>query len=162
MLLTLTELCGYLKNWFDHERIFCEFTIREGILYANSDMGAVKLNAIMNDQYYRIVGSVFNDGVHRKAAESDVLKDEVFKGAIWAMALPEAVIALAAEIKEWRAKYESADSAAMSPFNSESFGGYSYSKSAGGGTGDSSGAGSPGSWQSVFGARLNQWKKVRV
>lgn len=87
------------------------------------------------------------------------LTDEVFTGAVWEMGIPPAVLQLADEIEEWQNKYGGADSAAMSPFNSESFGGYSYSKSTGGG-GSGSGSGSAGSWQSVFASRLNPWRKI--
>ena len=75
---------------------------------------------------------------------------------MWALAIPKAVINLAAEIAEWQTKYVAADSAAMSPYQSESFGGYSYSKSAGG---SASGASASG-WQSAFANRLNMWRKL--
>ena len=113
----------------------------------------------MDGQYYRICGSVFNDGVHKYGDESDSLVDESFDGAVWAMAVPPAVIALDADITAWQEKYGGAESEAMSPFTSESFGGYSYSKSSRSGTsGDDAGA---GSWQSAFAGRLNMWRKIR-
>lgn len=142
----LTELCQELRNWFDKERHFGTFVIENGSIDL-SEAG------IQNDQYFRIAGSVFNDGVHQYPAED--LHDEVFDGAVWLMAVPKAVLDLAAEIEAWQAKYGGADSAAMSPFTSESFGGYSYSKGSG-----SDGSGSSGSWQSAFASRLNQWRKI--
>ena len=54
-----------------------------------------------------------------------MLDDEEFTGAVWALGIPKAVIQLADDIDAWRAKYESVNSQAMSPFQSESFGGYS-------------------------------------
>ena len=100
--------------------------------------------------------------MHKYGDAQDVLHDEdAFDGSIWAMAVPPDVIALAEEIEAWQAKYGGVDSAAMSPFNSESFGGYSYSKYGGGTSGSTTGASSPSaSWQSVFASRLNRWRKI--
>jgi len=107
---------------------------------------------LQDGQYFRIVGSVFNDGVYQYPATG--LTDETFDGAIWAMAIPSEVIALASDIEAWKEKYQSIDSPAMSPYNSESFGGYSYSKSSGG-SDDLS-----GTWQGAFADRLNHWRKI--
>lgn len=142
----LTELCQELRNWFDLERHYGTFTI-EG--------GSITAPFLREGQYYRVIGSIFNDGVHRFG--DDLLTDETFYGSVWALGIPEAVLNLSLEIDEWRGKYESVDSAAMSPFNSESFGGYSYSKSGGGA---SAGAGGGGTWQAVFRPRLNMWRKI--
>lgn len=142
----LTELCQELNNYFDKERHFGTFTIADGTIAADF---------LVPGQYYRVVGSIFNDGVHKYGSED--LTDETFKGSVWALAIPAAVINLAAEIAEWQRKYGGADSAAMSPFQSESFGGYSYSKGSAGVTG--SGVGTVG-WQSAFRGRLNRWRKL--
>lgn len=144
----LTELCQELKNWFDVDRRFGTFVIEDGELSASF---------LQAGQYFRIVGSVFNDGVYQYPAAE--LNDETFDGAVWAMAVPPDVIALADEIEAWCAKYQGADSAAMSPFASESFGGYSYSKGSGGSS--SGGSGGSGSWQGAFASRLNLWRKIR-
>ena len=143
----LTELCQELRNWFDRERHTGSFTIENGNITADF---------LAEGQYFRIIGSIFSDGVHKYPAAD--LKSETFTGAVWALAVPEPVINLAAEIAEWRAKYETADSAAMSPFSSESFGGYSYSKSSGGSS--QNGSASAGSWRSAFASRLNMWRKI--
>jgi hypothetical protein len=146
-MLTLTELCQELRNWFDRERHTGTFTIENGNLTADF---------LAPGQYFRVVGSIFSDGVHQYPAAD--LPSETFDGAVWALAIPKPVIKLATEIEEWRAKYESVDSAAMSPFSSESFGGYSYSKS---GTGSADGGGTTGgSWQTAFAARMNAWRKL--
>ena len=107
-------------------------------------------------QYFRIQGSTFNDGVHKYPIdESNKLVNEQFNGTIWAMAVPQTVIALAADIKTWQAAYGAPTSAALSPYNSESFSGYSYSK-------DSSGiSGGSMSWQDAFAGRLNKYRKLR-
>jgi hypothetical protein len=144
----LTELCKEIKNWFDKERYFGTFVVEDGVLTGNF--------SLQEGQYFRIVGSVFNDGVYQYPATE--LVDETFDGAIWAMAVPSEVIALAKEIKEWADKYLGVDSAAMSPFNSESFGGYSYSKS--GGSSSSGNVDLSGTWQGAFADRLNHWRKI--
>lgn len=152
----LTELCQYLRNWFDRNqpKFFGSFVIQDGtILFDGKDMTGM----IKEGQYIRIVGSALNDGVY--AFPSNGLIDETFDGAIWAMAVPPAVINLASEITAWREKYESVDSAAMSPFTSESFGGYSYSKS--GASSTNAGGGQAPSWQGAFASRLSSWRKIR-
>ena len=143
----LTELCQELRNWFDLDRKYGTFTISGGTLTADF---------LVTGQYYRIMGSIFNDGVHQYGDNTDVLVDETFEGQVWAMGVPQAVINLATEIDAWRAKYETADSQAMSPFMSESFGGYSYSK---GSSYSDSGNGN-GGWVSSFASRLNRWRKL--
>ena len=147
----LDELCQELRNWFDRERHFGTFNI------SNYQIDAPFL---ANGQYYRIVGSVFNDGIHRYSVNTrDVsLQNETFTGAVWALAIPAQVIKLSEDISAWRAKYEDVDSEAMSPFMSESYGGYSYQKNTPGST---AGHGSSAvSWQSVFAARLTPWRKI--
>lgn len=138
----LTELCQELRNWFDRERHFGTFTI-EG--------GELAVSFLQEGQYFRIIGSVFNDGVHKYPITS--LHDETFEGAVWALAIPEAIINLSNDIDNWQNKYGAVDSAAMSPFNSESFGGYTYSKASGS-------SGSASDWRSAFANRLNRWRKI--
>ena len=147
----LSELCKELNNWFNYNqpKYFGDFVIDDGELLTECDL--------QDGQYYRIVGSLFNDGVHQHPA--DDLTDEMFSGALWAMAIPSEVIALADEIDAWKAKYQSLDSPSMSPFDSESFGGYSYSKSSG--RSSSGNVDLSGTWQGVFADRLNHWRKIR-
>lgn len=146
-------ICDYLNNYFvarDSDRHFGSFTISGGVITSDTE-GAI----IENNRYYRIIGSSFNDGVH---ASADTLTDESFSGAVWIMALPPDFLAKATEIGLWQAQYGAADSAAMSPYNSESFNGYSYTKSAG--SAGSSGSVSYPTWQTVFGPQLSRWRKI--
>lgn len=139
----LTELCKELNNWFDYKRAFGTFTIENNTIDLDLQEG----------QYFRIVGSVFNDGVHMFPPVD--LHDETFVGAIWAMAVPSEVIALATDIDSWNSKYAEV---LASPYTSESFGGYSYSKAtSGGGVGSSDLL----SWQGAFASRLKKWRKIR-
>ena len=145
----LTELCQEIHNWFDLSRQTGTFTISGGVLTADF---------LRTNQYYRIIGSVFNDGVHKYGDTHDTLTDETFEGAVWALGIPKAVIDLSAQIDAWETKYGGTDSAAMSPFQSESFGGYSYTKAGASSTG--SAASTPTGWKAVFASQLNRWRKI--
>lgn len=155
--MSVEDICRELNNYFDEasdgtrERYYGIFTVVDG---------AIDLSGIdaQEGQYFRIVGSVFNDGVYQYPAEG--LIDEVFSGAVWLMAVPKAVLDLVSEIDAWQEKYGSVDSPAMSPYNSESFGGYSYSKASNGS--NASNAGTSGTWQTQFASRLNKWRKIRA
>lgn len=141
----LTELCQELRNWFVRKKHIGSFSIENGNITADF---------LADGQYFRVIGSIFNDGVHKYPANN--LIDETFEGAVWALAIPPEVVALSAEIDTWNNKYAGADSAAMSPFQSESWGGYSYAK--GSANGNNSVGGSD--WATVFGSRLNKWRKI--
>lgn len=145
----ISELCQELKNWFDHDRIYGAFEISGGKI-----VDTEFVMAIQDNQYFRIIGSVFNDGVYRWNDEL-ALRDEFFVGSVWLMAVPKGVIDLAAEISEWNEKYSDT---VNTPFTSESFGGYSYTKASGGGNGNS--GSSNVSWQSIFASKLNRWRKL--
>ena len=137
----LTEICAELRNWF---------VVPNGVhigTYTVSGGSIAPLDFLQEGQYFRIVGSVFNDGVYRYPAFA--LVDEVFEGAVWAMSLPPDLIAFSAEIEE----YNESDAGKASPFTSESFGGYAYTKAT-----DASGA--PIGWQKAFASRLNKWRKL--
>ena len=137
----LTEICAELRNYFEvpNGRHFGTFTISGGSI--------APLDFLQDGQYFRIIGSVFNDGVHQYPASD--LTDETFHGAVWAMAVPPTLIALSAEIEE----YNKSDAGKASPFISESFGGYSYTKAT-----DANGA--PIGWQKAFASRLAKWRKL--
>lgn len=143
----LTELCQELHNWFEREKRSGSFRIVDGMLEADF---------LLPGQYFRVMGSIFNDGVHQHGTSE--MNDEDFTGSVWSLAIPEAVIQLSEDIDAWRAKYEAPDSSAMSPYMSESFGGYSYSK---GNAIRGTGSGGATSWRTSFASRLNEWRKIR-
>lgn len=143
---TLDEVCGFLRNWF---------TVPGGVhigTYTVVD-GTLTLPFLQNGQYYRIIGSVFNDGIHRYGAFDDKLASESFHGAVWALAIPQAVISIAKEIEEWNAQNAAT---VASPYQSESFGGYSYSKAAPSGRGVQKTL----TWRNVFATKLARWRKL--
>lgn len=142
----LAELCAELKNYFLRNQ---SEDIHNG-LFTISD-GSIDLPFLLDGQYFRIVGSVMNDGVYQYPVSE--LADETFSGSIWAMAVPPAVIALAAEIDGWnKANAE----ALASPYQSESFGGYTYSK------GNSSSGTGGYDWRDQFSNRLNKYRRLSV
>ena len=131
----IDEICASLHNYFVVDIVPGEYTVNDG---------EITLPFLAAGQFFRVVGSIFCDGVYR--CGDKLPADETFDGAIWALAIPPALEAIAAEIEEWKAK--NADVLA-SPYQSESFGGYSYTKGS-----DSA------SWQGVFAKRLNRWRKL--
>ena len=131
----LETVLMYLNNWFAVGRYDDTYTIEDGKL---------TLPFLVNGQYFRIVGSLFNDGVYRYPAD---LTNETFDGSVWALALPKSLLSTVDEITAWQAK--NGDSG---PYTSESFGGYSYSKA-------TNSKGLAVGWRDVFAAQLAPWKK---
>lgn len=131
----LETVLMYLNNWFAVGRYDDTYTIEDGKL---------TLPFLVNGQYFRIVGSLFNDGVYRYPAD---LTNETFDGSVWALALPKSLLSTVDEITAWQAK--NGDSG---PYTSESFGGYSYSKA-------TNSKGVAVGWRDVFAAQLAPWKK---
>lgn len=139
----LSEICAEIRNYFcdNKDKYSGNFTISGGNI---SNVGFLQ-----DGQYFRVVGSVFNDGVWQYPASE--MTSEEFDGCIWAMKVPPAFVALAGEIEE----YSGSDAAKPSAFTSESFGGYSYSKAT-----DSNGVGA--SWKTVFANQLNKWRRIHL
>ena len=142
----LTELLQYLRNWFQKTEYSGDFTIENGQLKAEYSGGEI---SIANGQYFCIRGSAMNDGVYQYPAT--VLQDETFSGAVWGLAIPPAVSALAEEIEEWQSKYAGA---AISPYQSESYSRGSYSRT------KASAGQSAVSWKTAFADRLAPWRKL--
>lgn len=133
----LEAVLQHLRNWF-------QVSIRENT-YTIED-GSIALPFLAQDQYFRVCGSVFNDGLHKYPAND--LKDETFRGTVWALAIPADVVEISEEIKTW------AEKNGTSPYVSESFGGYTYTKA-------TNGKGGVASWEATFAPRLNAWRKAR-
>lgn len=140
----LEQILDHIHNYFIKDVYKGEYKI-----VAN----AINLPFLIPGQYFKIVGSIFNDGLHEYPAFN--LHDETFEGEIWALAIPNAVINLSEEVDDWIEKY---GEQAASPYQSESFGGYSYSKKSF--RNQSSNRGDAFNWQDVFRSRLNHWRKI--
>ena len=134
----IDAICAHLRNYFVDKVHHGTFEIKNG---------GINLPGIKDGQYIRIIGSVFNNGVYKYPCNG--LTDESFTGEVWAMAVPPTLIALSDQIKI----YAESDSAQPSAYVSESFGGYTYTRST-----DENGAAV--SWQKVFGSQLNRWRKL--
>ena len=171
--MMISEVCHEVKNWFEYDKIFGRFKIEEGVLrfldYSDripSDLG------LQDGQYYRIVESVFNDGVwqyHTPVTEEnpeedtseepteEELRDEEFKGAVWLMKPKRDFLNLVDRIAAWDEKFGGVDSFAQSPLSSESFEGYSRSKASGG---SGSGGSTAITWKNNFASDLDKWRKI--
>lgn len=154
----ISEICAELRNYFLRDYVNPERYMHYGrFVIANGEMQ--DLPFLQKGQFYRIVGSTFNDGVHKYGAiprsmeDYETLTDEEFEGAIWEMFVPKEVVDLSAEIQDWISK--NADTI-NSPYQSESFGGYSYTKAVAG-TGRVS-----TDWQEHFASKLKPYRRISV
>ena len=117
----LEQILMEIHNWF---------RARDGLngihpgTYTIED-GGIALPFLQDGQYFRIMGSVFNDGLHRYGPDMEALTDETFDGTIWALAIPKTVVDAAAEAEAWMAKN---GAVVGGVYSSESFGGYTYTK----------------------------------
>lgn len=144
----LEEVLRNLNNWFEvpGKRLTGFFQVEGGALTLPDGW-------LLDGQYFLVSGSVMNDGLHQWPAYD--LVDEGFEGEVQAVAVPMAVQDLADRIETWWEKY---GKAAESPYQSESFGGYTYTKASGNG----SQGGSQGrlTWRDAFRSELNRWRKL--
>lgn len=155
-MANLTDICAECRNYFLPDYIDLANSIHAGT-YTISGGAVSDTSFLLQGQYFRIVGSVLNDGVYENTAEGRAsLKDETFTGSIWSMHVPPDFIKLAEDINAWQEKNESIDSKNLSPFSSENISGvYSYSKG-----GSNSNGGTAVAWLVQFGARLKRYKRV--
>lgn len=137
----LEKVMRHVRNWF---------VVPNGIHYGKYviENGSISLPFLAKGQYFRIVGSIFNDGIYQYGVNS-LSQAEEFYGAIWAMAVPKDFVELCEEIKQWNECEQNSGG----PYVSESFGGYSYTKATGAN-------GAPHTWKEHFRGRLNEWRKL--
>lgn len=137
----ITELCKKCNNYFDKKRVYGKFAINCGNI--------APLDFLQEGQYFRIIGSVFNDGVYQYPCGT--LTDEIFEGAVWAMNVPPAFIALTEKIKDW---CENNKGITESPYSGENYpNGYSYTVATGS-------DGLSVKWEDVFKKEIAQWRKL--
>ena len=155
----LERLCAHLHNYFERHPTTHEQMIHAGTYTITG--GSIELPFLLSGQRFRIKGSALNDGVYTygetirnddDTAAAD-LYAETFTGEIWAMSPPKAVLEIAASASEWMTKH---GEALNSPYTSESFGGYSYTK----GATDATDGMPAGTWYGVPKSALAQWRKV--
>lgn len=134
----ISAICYHINNFF-----YADDCVNKGEYEITG--GRIALPFIVPGQYFQIIGSVFNNGIHRSG--DDDLIDEKFSGFIRACAIPQDFLELVKEIEE----YVKSDQSKASAYVSESFGGYSYTKGSQGAE----------SWQNVFKSRLSQYRRLR-
>lgn len=108
--------------------------------------GMISLPFVEAGQYIMIEGSHFNDGVY-KYPVSD-LTNEAFEGTIVILNPPKEFLELVDDIKAYQDKAKGTEGIV-----SESFGGYTYTKS-------TNNAGNASGWSDAFKDRLNIWRKI--
>ena len=137
-------VCAECKNYFIQESDIhtSNYIVQGGTISP--------VSFLKSGQYYRIIGSALNDGVYKHGTDDLRLADEEFYGSVWAMRVPADFVALVTEINEW----QTANASALAgPYQSESFGGYSYSKA----TSESGGA---YTWKDQFRGKLNGYRRM--
>ena len=151
----LTEVCDFVHNYFEYAIYDGTFTVEDGTINLDS--------LVADGQRFRIIGSALNDGIYTYHTDGTISNDdgddgvtlasETFTGRVVAMAVPTTFLAIVADIADWQEKNKAV---LESPYQSESFGGYSYTKASGSG----SNAGGSLGWQDMFRARLNAYRKI--
>lgn len=151
----LQQICEHIHNYFIRSTVTDTFTISSGSISPSLPL--------KEGQRFLIAGSDLNDGMYTYHAsgicDDDgstgvTLAPEVFCGTIYGLGIPPQLISLSSEITEWLGTY---GDVINSPYQSESFGGYSYSRTSGAGA---NGASASAGWQDVFAGQLNRWRKV--
>lgn len=139
----LEQVLRHIHNRFDYAYLSGTFTVSSGTF---------EVEEAQSGQYLWIEGSVFNDGLHQYPLTD--LTDETFDGRVVLLAVPKAVQDIADQIADWMV--DNAD-VLSSPYQSESFGGYSYTKASGSSSGDGSAL---AGWMAQFKGDLDPWRKM--
>lgn len=134
----LSQILRHINNYFVSKIIKGDYKIAGG---------TIAIPNALAGQYVRIVGSVLNDGVYLYPLTG--LTDEEFSGEVWILEIPKDFLDVVKEITDFQAS----DMSKASPYTSESFGGYSYSKG-------TNAAGVAAGWQEVFRSKLNDYRKM--
>lgn len=169
MQATIEALCAECNNYHDTDRIIGTFTIENG---------SIALPFLRENQFFRIVGSTWNDGVYIYSQDSFIVRsstwEEVMNGNLnweevraktwgdlvehdlvdevfYGAIWPMRMPRAFLELSKKIAEYNESDAAKVSPFTSESISGhYSYTKA----------SPSDNSWEKVFASKLKRWRKV--
>ena len=146
----LEEVMRYVNNRFDRDP--------RGVAYGSASGafevvdGSLEVDGLLDGQWFWVEGSALNDGLHMYP-DTD-MRDESFEGTVTFLGVPRSFEDLCSEIAQWQEQHADV---LDSPLQSESFGGYSYSKASGGSQGNEAPA---AGWQLHFGARLRPYRKL--
>lgn len=146
----LEEVMRYINNRFDEDACGIPYGSASGSF--SIEDGTLEVDGLQEGQWFWVEGSVLNDGLHLYR-DTD-LHDETFEGRVVFLRIPDAVVRLADEIAAW---CDANAKAIGGPYQSESFGGYSYTRATVGTSGNEMPA---AAWQSQFGARLRPYRKL--
>ena len=149
----LEQVLNHIHNWFVYDEI--------GVSRCAVEGGSLPASvSIPEGAWYRIQGSLFNDGLHQHPA--DDLTDETFDGTVTVCAIPRVLLGIVDEITDYIDAMNESDAAVRgAKFQSESFGGYTYSLKGDSRANSASGGGSGLSgWQAAFRTDLNPWRKM--
>lgn len=153
----LKEVLDYIHNYFQLDTYSGKISIIDHKL-ENSKI------ELYDGQYYMLKGSIYNDGIWKykendqnvldldKSDETDELKDEIFYGDIVSLRIPLDVLKIVDEINAWEKNNENVINGV---YQSESFGGYSYTLK-----NSSNSKNSNISWKDYFGDRLKCYRKL--
>lgn len=146
----LEQVLRYINNRFDADAKGKAYGSRSGT-FAVED-GTLEIDGLIQGQYFWVEGSRLNDGLHLYP-DTD-MQDETFDGRIVFLAIPKSVLGIVSEIESWNA----ANAGVVdSPLQSESFGGYTYTRASGGTQGNETPS---AAWQLQFGSRLRPYRKL--
>lgn len=152
MTINIANYCDDCKNYFLKNGVS---DIHTGIFEIKDGKISNVENFLLEGQYFAIKGSKLNDGVYMYTPEgTKLLLDEKFKGAIWDMSIPPAFIAFVESAEAYKAKYNELG-LNYSGFQSESFGGYSYSLPA-------SAPDFMVQWQDRLNKAYRRWRKLSI
>lgn len=141
-VLIAQDVMEQINNWFPIAKKSGTFTVKDGSLDMTGAPG------IMNGQYFRVIGSAMNDGLH--IFPDTGMVDETFEGEIWSLAVPKTFAKVCEDMQAWLEKHP----VTASGYTSESFGGYSYSVPTNPQTGQAA------SVMDVFKSSLNRWRRL--
>ena len=141
----MEEVLRYLNNYFFRFKEVGNFTIE------NNKIIGLK-GKYIKGQYLLIEGSILNDGVVKvenivgDGMHLEKPFNEEFKGTVYSLAIPQAVISLVDEIDSWKEENKKTN------IVSESFEGYSYSRA--------NTNGQVATWKDVFKEELRGYRKI--
>ena len=134
--VSLFELLTYLRNFFPGKKWeFSDFQITGG---------KIELPELWDGSHYLVEGSRRNDGIH-VYGDNDLLP-ETFTGTVTELCIDKQLLKKWVSINNWCRENEKL---IYSPYQSESFGGYAYTKTT-----------VTTSWKSVFADDLRPWRKL--
>lgn len=169
MLSTIEALCGEVHNYFEQSKEIGDYAIEDG---------GISLPFLSVGQFFRIVGSKFNDGIYVYGPDGKVMHEIAWQEALDERAVWDSVptvvwketagFALADEefhgaiwplaipkafiqLAEEVKIYNESDISKPSVLVSESFGGYSYTKASNN---------TDSTWQNAFKSKLRRWRKA--